>query len=90
MKNELCLFVSTCIETWELTSLCNFRVPIGQGYGLTETCAGGTFSEYDDPSVGRVGAPLPCSYIKVSFVFLTHILISDEFVFGRNHCELKS
>lgn len=41
--------------------------PIGQGYGLTETCAGGTFSEYDDTSVGRVGAPLPCSYIKVSF-----------------------
>ncbi|KAF8753578.1 hypothetical protein HU200_011632 [Digitaria exilis] len=40
------------------------RAPIGQGYGLTETCAGGTFSEYDDTSVGRVGAPLPCSYIK--------------------------
>ncbi|KAK6132306.1 hypothetical protein DH2020_033930 [Rehmannia glutinosa] len=39
--------------------------PIGQGYGLTETCAGGTFSEYDDPSVGRVGAPLPCSVIKL-------------------------
>ncbi|GJN07241.1 hypothetical protein PR202_ga25059 [Eleusine coracana subsp. coracana] len=38
--------------------------PISQGYGLTETCAGGTFSEYDDSSVGRVGAPLPCSYIK--------------------------
>lgn len=40
--------------------------PIGQGYGLTETCAGGTFSEYDDPSVGRVGAPLPCAIIKVN------------------------
>ncbi|KAK3119502.1 hypothetical protein QOZ80_9AG0671480 [Eleusine coracana subsp. coracana] len=39
--------------------------PISQGYGLTETCAGGTFSEYDDSSVGRVGAPLPCSYIKL-------------------------
>lgn len=39
--------------------------PIGQGYGLTETCAGGTFSEVDDTSVGRVGAPLPCSFIKV-------------------------
>ena len=48
-----------------LIGLCNFRAPIGQGYGLTETCAGGTFSEYDDTSVGRVGAPLPCSYIKV-------------------------
>ncbi|CAK9155734.1 unnamed protein product, partial [Ilex paraguariensis] len=36
-----------------------------QGYGLTETCAGGTFSEYDDTSVGCVGAPLPCSFIKL-------------------------
>lgn len=41
------------------------RAPIGQGYGLTETCAGGTFSEFDDTSVGRVGAPLPCSFVKV-------------------------
>lgn len=41
--------------------------PIGQGYGLTESCAGGTFSEYDDTSVGRVGAPLPCSLIKVKY-----------------------
>lgn len=42
-----------------------FRAPIGQGYGLTETCAGAAFSEWDDPSVGRVGPPLPCCYIKV-------------------------
>lgn len=41
------------------------RAPIGQGYGLTETCAGGTFSEADDITVGRVGAPVPCSFIKV-------------------------
>ncbi|KAJ4730242.1 Long chain acyl-CoA synthetase [Melia azedarach] len=39
--------------------------PIGQGYGLTETCAGAAFSEWDDPSVGRVGPPLPCCYIKL-------------------------
>ncbi|KAK7282728.1 hypothetical protein RIF29_11731 [Crotalaria pallida] len=39
--------------------------PIGQGYGLTETCAGGTFSDFDDTSVGRVGPPLPCSYMKL-------------------------
>ncbi|KAH9745392.1 Long chain acyl-CoA synthetase 8 [Citrus sinensis] len=39
--------------------------PIGQAYGLTETCAGSTFSEWDDPSVGRVGPPVPCCYIKV-------------------------
>lgn len=45
------------------------RAPIGQGYGLTETCAGGTFSEFDDTSVGRVGAPLPCSFVKVRKIY---------------------
>lgn len=44
------------------------RTSIGQGYGLTETCAGGTFSEFGDTSVGRVGAPLPCSFIKVMLI----------------------
>ncbi|KAL5076122.1 hypothetical protein RYX36_015106 [Vicia faba] len=39
--------------------------PIGQGYGLTETFAGAAFSEADDFSVGRVGPPLPCCYIKL-------------------------
>ncbi|XP_077237624.1 AMP-dependent synthetase and ligase family protein [Tasmannia lanceolata] len=38
---------------------------IGQGYGLTETCAGAAFSEWDDMTVGRVGPPLPCCYIKL-------------------------
>ncbi|KAF3963845.1 hypothetical protein CMV_011805 [Castanea mollissima] len=39
--------------------------PIGQAYGLTETFAGATFSEFDDTTVGRVGPPLPCCYIKL-------------------------
>ncbi|KAK9924321.1 hypothetical protein M0R45_032698 [Rubus argutus] len=39
--------------------------PIGQAYGLTETFAGATFSEWDDTTVGRVGPPLPCCYIKL-------------------------
>ncbi|MBA0566162.1 hypothetical protein Golob_011006, partial [Gossypium lobatum] len=50
-------------DTQRFINIC-FGTPIGQGYGLTETCAGGTFSEVDDTSVGRVGAPLPCSFIK--------------------------
>lgn len=51
-------------DTQRFINIC-LGAPIGQGYGLTETCAGGTFSEYDDPSVGRVGPPLPCSVIKL-------------------------
>lgn len=39
--------------------------PVGQGYGLTETSAGAAFTEWDDLSVGRVGPPLPCCYIKL-------------------------
>ncbi|KAG4906838.1 hypothetical protein JHK86_055322 [Glycine max] len=38
---------------------------IGQAYGLTETFAGAAFSEWYDRKVGRVGPPLPCSYIKL-------------------------
>lgn len=51
-------------DTQRFINIC-LGAPIGQGYGLTETCAGGTFSEYDDTTVGRVGAPLPCSFIKL-------------------------
>ncbi|CAN1130713.1 Long chain acyl-CoA synthetase 9, chloroplastic [Linum perenne] len=51
-------------DTQRFINIC-LGAPIGQGYGLTETCAGGTFSEFDDTSVGRVGNPLPSSYIKL-------------------------
>ncbi|KAL6492884.1 Long chain acyl-CoA synthetase 9, chloroplastic [Orobanche gracilis] len=51
-------------DTQRFINIC-LGAPIGQGYGLTETCAGGTFSEYDDITVGRVGPPLPCSIIKL-------------------------
>ncbi|XP_077415263.1 long-chain-fatty-acid--CoA ligase 3b isoform X2 [Vanacampus margaritifer] len=39
--------------------------PVGQGYGLTETCGAGTISEVWDYSTGRVGAPLVCSEIML-------------------------
>lgn len=39
--------------------------PVGQGYGLTETCGAGTISEAWDYSTGRVGAPLVCSEIQL-------------------------
>ncbi|KAM4732297.1 long-chain-fatty-acid--CoA ligase 4 isoform 1-T2 [Anableps anableps] len=37
-----------------------FCCPVGQGYGLTETCGAGTITEVADISTGRVGAPLIC------------------------------
>eukprot|EP00249_Psilotum_nudum_P022167 c28401_g1_i2 orf=316-2415(+) len=51
-------------DTQRFINIC-FGTPIGQGYGLTETCAGATFSELDDNSVGRVGPPVPHCYIKL-------------------------
>ncbi|XP_056296526.1 long-chain-fatty-acid--CoA ligase 3a [Pseudoliparis swirei] len=39
--------------------------PVGQGYGLTETCGAGTISEMWDYSTGRVGGPLVCCEIKL-------------------------
>ncbi|KAG8364503.1 hypothetical protein BUALT_Bualt18G0004000 [Buddleja alternifolia] len=51
-------------DTQRFINIC-MGAPIGQGYGLTETCAGAAFSEADDTFVGRVGPPLPCCYIKL-------------------------
>lgn len=51
-------------DTQRFINIC-MGAPIGQGYGLTETFAGAAFSEWDDPSAGRVGPPLPCCYIKL-------------------------
>ncbi|XP_068181482.1 long-chain-fatty-acid--CoA ligase 4 isoform X2 [Antennarius striatus] len=42
-----------------------FCCPVGQGYGLTETCGAGTITEVTDVSTGRVGAPLLCCEIKL-------------------------
>ncbi|XP_061574754.1 long-chain-fatty-acid--CoA ligase 3a [Cololabis saira] len=39
--------------------------PVGQGYGLTETCGAGTVCEVWDYSTGRVGGPLVCCEIKL-------------------------
>ncbi|KAH8489685.1 hypothetical protein H0E87_025058 [Populus deltoides] len=46
------------------TNICMGAI-IGQAYGLTETYAGAAYTEWDDPSMGRVGPPLPCCYIKL-------------------------
>ncbi|XP_076000542.1 long-chain-fatty-acid--CoA ligase 3a isoform X2 [Genypterus blacodes] len=42
-----------------------FCCPVGQGYGLTETCGAGCISEMWDYSTGRVGGPLVCCEIKL-------------------------
>ncbi|OCT80976.1 long-chain-fatty-acid--CoA ligase 3 isoform X1 [Xenopus laevis] len=50
--------------TQRFMNIC-FCCPVGQGYGLTETCGAGTITEVWDFSTGRVGAPLVCCEIKL-------------------------
>ncbi|KAF5812172.1 putative long-chain-fatty-acid--CoA ligase [Helianthus annuus] len=64
MRFMLCGGAPLAADTQRFINVC-IGAPIGQGYGLTETCAGAAFSEADDNSVGRVGPPLPCVYIKL-------------------------
>uniref|UniRef100_A0ACB8FX58 Long-chain-fatty-acid--CoA ligase 4 n=1 Tax=Sphaerodactylus townsendi TaxID=933632 RepID=A0ACB8FX58_9SAUR len=51
-------------QTQRFMNIC-FCCPVGQGYGLTETCGAGTITEVADYSTGRVGAPLVCCEIKL-------------------------
>jgi len=51
-------------ETQEFLSVV-LNVAVMQGYGLTETCAGGTITSWDDRVFGRVGPPVPCCEIKL-------------------------
>ncbi|XP_002163162.2 long-chain-fatty-acid--CoA ligase 4 isoform X1 [Hydra vulgaris] len=51
-------------ETEEFLNIC-FCCPVGQGYGLTETCAAGTVCAEWDHSTGRVGRPLTCCELKL-------------------------
>ncbi|KAG6748793.1 hypothetical protein POTOM_048727 [Populus tomentosa] len=51
-------------DSQRFTNICMGAI-IGQAYGLTETYAGAAYTEWDDPSVGRVGPPLPCCYVKL-------------------------
>ncbi|XP_063900962.1 uncharacterized protein LOC135120568 [Zophobas morio] len=39
--------------------------PVGQGYGLTETCGGVTISQLDALSCGAVGGPFACCEVKL-------------------------
>lgn len=51
-------------DTQKFMNIC-FCCPVGQGYGLTETCGAGTIQEVTDRSTGRVGAPLTCNEVML-------------------------
>uniref|UniRef100_A0A1I7Z387 long-chain-fatty-acid--CoA ligase n=1 Tax=Steinernema glaseri TaxID=37863 RepID=A0A1I7Z387_9BILA len=51
-------------ETQRFMNIC-FCCPVVQGYGLTETCGGGTLADTHDLSTGSVGPPLRCCEIML-------------------------
>ncbi|KAK3698543.1 hypothetical protein QZH41_014469 [Actinostola sp. cb2023] len=51
-------------DTQYFMNVC-FCCPVGQGYGLTETCGGATICQPWDRTTGRVGPPIACNEIKL-------------------------
>ncbi|KAJ1088657.1 hypothetical protein NDU88_001813 [Pleurodeles waltl] len=60
----LCGGAPLSAATQRFMNIC-FCCPVGQGYGLTETCGAGTITDVYDYSTGRVGSPLVCCEIKL-------------------------
>ncbi len=54
LSSDVQQFITTCFGTW-----------LGQGYGLTETCAGLTLQAMDDDRTGIAGVPIPCVEVKL-------------------------
>jgi len=80
-------------DTEEFMNIC-FCCPVLQGYGLTETCAGGTICQLWDQSTGRVGSPLKSLEIKLVSWEEGGYLTSDkphprgEIVIGGNNVSI--
>jgi len=54
------------------------NIPILQGYGCTETCAGGTMQLKDDECMDCIGAPLACCELRLRSVKEMGYTVDDE------------
>jgi len=54
LNSDVQEFIGTC-----------FGIPMGQGYGLTETCAGLTLQDIDDDRAGIAGVPITSVEVKL-------------------------
>jgi len=64
-------------DSLEFLKIC-FSCSVIQGYGLTETCGGGSIMHVDDPTLGRVGPPLPSIHVKLVNVEEANYKITDK------------
>lgn len=55
-----------------------FSCPLLEGYGQTECAAACTLTAANDPTIGHVGAPLPCNEIKLVSVPDMDYNVSDK------------
>jgi len=55
-----------------------FSCPVIEGYGLTETSGGSSFTKLDDPVTGHVGGPSPCVKWRIMDVPEMSYLSTDK------------
>merc|ERR1719167_581468 len=64
LRQMLCGGAPLSEDTQYFMNVC-FCCPVNQGYGLTETCGGGTICQVWDRTTGRVGPPIGSCEIKL-------------------------
>lgn len=55
-----------------------FGCHVLEGYGMTETSCTISITRVDDPTIGHVGAPLPCCEVKLVDIPEMSYLTSDQ------------
>lgn len=63
--------------------------PVVQGYGATETSAAATLTLAEDTTLGPVGAPIPCTQIKLVDVPDMNLLCGEESVYEGHEVETE-
>ncbi|KAF6256258.1 hypothetical protein COO60DRAFT_1530236 [Scenedesmus sp. NREL 46B-D3] len=64
---EVMMFLRVCFGCYVL-----------EGYGMTETACTITITRTDDPTIGHVGAPLPCCEVKLVDIPEMNYLTTDQ------------
>jgi len=90
LNSDVQVFIRTC-----------FGVPLVQGYGLTETCAGLTIQAEDDLRAGVAGVPIPTLEVKLvscpeindkaglAYLSTDRKDVKGDPIFGRGEVQVK-
>lgn len=64
-------------DVYHFLEVC-FCVPVIQGYGLTETCAGAAATSMGDSTTGHVGPPVCCVELRLADVPEMNYFVTDD------------